>query len=220
MKLINSFLLSLRRNKIHLNFNCGSGNISKRQQQQQPLIVIFGWLGAKKRNMMKYTNLYLKHGFDCLDFLTPATMTFFPKQIPQMMNILCCELMDHYRRLRREKILQSGDEEEKEKEKKIVFHLLSLNGFYTYLMLIHHLQTRYLGSNNNNNNNNNNKNNKNNFEQFFSNISGCIIDSAPAYLTPQLAAKGFVGFLLNRLSNQVMKYPSVSFLLFVSALDS
>jgi hypothetical protein len=105
--------------------------------------------------------------------LTPATTTFVPKTIPQLTCALCSEIMNFAEKLKPE----NGD-------KKLIFHTLSLNGFYTYLILLRYLQKN------------------SDFEQLYSSITGCIIDSAPAYLTPQLATRGFVGFLLSQVSNQ------------------
>jgi hypothetical protein len=163
-----------------LKFTPGSGSQKAHDcRSKKPLIIVFGWLGAKRKNIEKYSKLYVNQGFDTLDYLTPATVTWFPKQIPKLTQRISNEIIEHYQKL---------TEKNNTDNRKIVFHTLSLNGFFTYLMLLRHLQTNEGESSS---------------KFLLSSINGCIIDSAPAYLTPELAAKGFVGLISSRLSKKV-----------------
>lgn len=60
--------------------------------RQRPLVVLFGWLLAKRRHLNKYGNLYLSKGFDVLSVQVPPAQILWPtsaqKKIGKLLSIM------------------------------------------------------------------------------------------------------------------------------------
>ena len=60
--------------------------------KERPLVVLFGWMLAKKRHLNKYGNLYLSKGFDVLSIQVPPTQVLWPvsaqKRITSLLSVL------------------------------------------------------------------------------------------------------------------------------------
>ena len=55
---------------------------------QRPLVVLFGWMLAKKRHLNKYGNLYLSKGFDVLSIQVPPQQILWPTKAQQRITSL------------------------------------------------------------------------------------------------------------------------------------
>lgn len=39
--------------------------------ENKPIVVVFGWLGASRKNLQKYVDWYSERGYDTIDYLAP-----------------------------------------------------------------------------------------------------------------------------------------------------
>lgn len=57
-------------------------------KRDKPLVVCMTWLMAKRKNILKYTNLYLEQGFDVLNVETSPWAVLWPAKGIQVIQLI------------------------------------------------------------------------------------------------------------------------------------
>jgi len=139
-----------------------------RRNDSNTVVVVFGWLGARQKNVDKFTALYRNMGFDTLDFIPPMSSIFFPQRAYRISKQLHDEIKQNHG------------------QKTLVFHVLSSNGYYNYLLLRKEMQNSSIPHN----------------------IFGTVFDSCPSELTTNVVSSALVTIFLSE-SRLFKKLPEI-----------
>jgi hypothetical protein len=149
-----------------LEYTPGKRLVGAVPHENKPIVVVFGWLGASRKNLQKYVDWYSERGYDTIDYLAPSMASAFITATIKTSHAAMKQLVAHYNTA-----AQSH-------QRDIVFHVLSLNGFYHYLFLLIEMR------------------NSKHHSELLERVKGVIIDSAPARITFDILTRGFVGAVM------------------------
>lgn len=149
-------------------------------------MLIFSWLGGKRRTVSKYSQWYYKNGYDVIQICTEKIETLASrepystrfKQVLAIAEQIHLENMNDNNKNNKSNKKEDQSKEEKQEDDQLpelIFHSFSNGGLRYYIEFIRILQDEFL------------------YFKWRKKLRGSIIDSAPSHINPSSISKAFTG---------------------------